>query len=580
MIVDTKAELAKYLKKVCKDPIMRKCTLEFYDDLIMQYDGKLFTSDDFEKMTINGVEMEQDIVKDLFSEKDSATIDEIFLYNFKRNIKEVSWMTKKDYMRNNPGTAGLVNTPEKRLALAQLHIVPWEEPKFCLPLKPLDMSGKEYSKLVQKKLSDFKKDLKKQKKDDIKKAYKHTMYHELGHVLEKKTFNDGQFVKTGITRSIIAIDEKDKECYLVQGEVTEESIENIKNKEKSKQKAKRAMKRQKKETQGLSIEDIINALSFDGEIALSEIWNEIFASKVDKTLEIVYEKYGFCVTDKACSKTKMIGKCGYNKDYDIAKLVEFLMDDDKIMMGQFNSTNVTEKIENLKISQETLDNIKKSFIDFFAYRPGDNSEVETVANKLDKYEALTSLIGIYNSGDMLENGKNDDKTIKYKGQVQDILVEGIANDIRAKLEDPNVVKDKKFFEKIDNVMKTIDNVILYPEDAFNVFRTRDGECLMIPVSQYALCNPESKRFSLLEELRVETMNAVKETGLKDIEEFMPYAVNEEKLNEDYVNYIAEREAKKLKDEKKKEGMYDWGYSNTPEMTEDQKETQKEEIYNL
>ena len=56
-------------------------TMKYYQTLCKQYDGVIFKRDDFEKLNVNGVDLEQDIIIEIFKNKEYANADEV-IYSF------------------------------------------------------------------------------------------------------------------------------------------------------------------------------------------------------------------------------------------------------------------------------------------------------------------------------------------------------------------------------------------------------------------------------------------------------------------------------------------------------------------
>ena len=175
------AKYKAHLEKVCKDKLLRQYALDYFEDLSSYYAGNEFTVNDFSSLIIDGKVVEQDVVVDLFKDREKVSAQEIFAYLFMKNIDKFAF---RKTFRDKPTVSGEVDSSNKTC--------------FIVKKKPQSykshgvVSGTKYG--IRERIQDWKKH-----RNDAKEAlngyYKKIVYHELSHVFELETYNDRQVIR-------------------------------------------------------------------------------------------------------------------------------------------------------------------------------------------------------------------------------------------------------------------------------------------------------------------------------------------------------------------------------------------------
>ena len=105
-------EIEEYLDKVCKDKELKLYALSYCIDILNVNKDKTFTKEDFETLTIDNEEVEQDIVKTLFKDKTIVSFEEVFVETLKQNLQSIDFMPEKDNL-----TCALYNTHYKTITV-------------------------------------------------------------------------------------------------------------------------------------------------------------------------------------------------------------------------------------------------------------------------------------------------------------------------------------------------------------------------------------------------------------------------------------------------------------------------------
>ncbi|MBE7073597.1 MAG: hypothetical protein E7379_00665 [Clostridiales bacterium] len=440
-----KQQFEKHFKRLCKDKYLVGCASLFFDRLASCYEDVIFSKADFEKLIIDGKEIEQDVVNDLLTENETVSAEEIFSYLFINNIKKINVADKK--LGEN---SGAVDFSRKILAIKRFSPkLFYREPVAGSFLKPANISEEAWAKQLKilrkaeaKRLKIAKNQAIERANDDMLKAMEGILYHELAHVFELKIFANGSFAKNDATDRVFIKTDKNKYVVKKCSNLTREDIENAREKQKKS-----------------DIEGAFNILKTRGATAISEIFNERFACKITKRYELSNDDY--VVGAKFYQKQTMLGNCVYNIDNDIASLISLLVNEDE-KSWRFNSQILTNKLKNLKISQEKFEEIKAEFFkslsliypfNMMIKRDGglDTSYIQ------DTYSLLTGIIG----GAKCVTEEKDVEKIKILAQ--ELLIEGIKNEISECLTGQDFENNKQLYKKVDDAMLIIDNVLLYPE---------------------------------------------------------------------------------------------------------------------
>lgn len=476
----TRQRYENHLIKICQDEPLRQAVMEFYDDFCEYYQGQVFTKDNFETLKINGEIVEQDIVKDLFKDRDEVLPEEVLTYLFTHHLKTMWFFSKqttsasggidpmKGFLRVHMPTLANEVRKERDAILKEGVFIP-------VTIK----TAKERSKFIREENKKRKRQFKERKQEIIEKAkttiyekMKRWMYHECAHIVQTRSFKNGEYFKVGLSYETFIADSKIDSCYT--GEVSTEKLNNIIKFDKL---IPKLMKSKELHKQVLENHDfcqyVTEAVAKTGYNAISEYINEEHSAKIGKTFSVQQQKSFYHIGD-FCRKSEISGDCAYNVNYDISQLVKLAIGnmDEKDLC--FNGAKFFERLNNLKVSDETLlkskellhsalNNIKST------YAQNELWTIECLDKCIDNL-GLTDLIGASMGIFTDINTRNFTNTVfeENKAQckmiVQNILIEAIKNNILQDLEDETVVKNELFFEKLNETLLTIDSVIMYPKD--------------------------------------------------------------------------------------------------------------------
>ena len=453
-------EFKKHLLKVCRDKKLREFTIDYFKDLKEKFQDQSFTKDNFETLHVYGMEIEQDVVKNIFATKDEVSAEEVFLDLFKHNVKKI-----KTYdLTEESTTVGYYSCGEKsvNIGIRKTDENSYEEPTDLHISKPENISEKDWKKQLKaeqrKKIKETKKLNKEQKKLSESKydnKIKHTLYHELSHVFETKTFENGKYIRYGINNELIVKSHGDKFMINDKENINKETFKTAK------------IITNKGITRTIyNPKDVIRSMSYNGAVLLSEILNEEITCMLDDS--ILVQKNVLTTSKNLDKKSVLKGWCAYNKNYDIPVLLKLAVRDVDYKDLRFNAKKVIENINNLNISTEKLQSVKENFIKNFENTSYSNQysffkdELMKELMSCNVFETITTMLNVYNQlGERIidneyQTGNN------YKAFVHDLFIESIKNDIVADMKNPNISKDEAFFEKVDITLKTIDQFILYP----------------------------------------------------------------------------------------------------------------------
>lgn len=436
--------VGRHVNNICKNQNFRKMTIKYYQTLCDQYNGVTFKREDFEKLKVNGEELEQDIVKEIFKDKEVASAEEVF-YNYFKRLNDIRLTTrgKDGWYAYSEGTIGVKKIPNK---------VSKTKIKVMEPIKPIGMSDKDWKVERKKQIKEIKKQVKHDKKELIKleeqriqERYQGIINHELSHNIECKIFKNKKYIKPLMGDKVFV----DRQVHIYEKELTGENI-------KLARQSKFFSKSDKVKT-----ERLYNNFKSSGVTAICEIQNETYRSLMDET----YHVSGFYNNENSyIRKSKMIGRCSYNKNFDIQKLIALAtgLDPKKTI---FNSKPVMDKLSNLNISPEKLQSLNNDFLNMALQNCSERlvPTMQKVGQKLieknNSYETLCMFMGasIMSNNPNLKFSNED-----FKVKIQDMLIESIKNDLQEKFNNPEIVKDREFFKEVNNILEEINKVIAYP----------------------------------------------------------------------------------------------------------------------
>lgn len=451
----TRQRYEKHLKKVCHNKMLRQSAMDFYDDFCEYFQGKKFTKDNFETLNINGIIVEQDIVCDLFKDKTEALPEEILTYLFTHNVNYLY-----NLKRPQGGRIGYFSPIR--------HVL-------CVYVKSLkhEFKSKEHELIKQgnkKGYKNKKKEILAEIKANITQATKKTVYHELGHICQLRTFLNGKYIKSELSKEVQF---KGGEYGVGYNDVitrrnTRESIDYYDIAYDIKYSVSARDLWGKDESFGDYLTD---KMISEGYEAISEYMNEELSLKILKQFPTKQGYNSYEIGEgsyKFQRKKKVDSNCGYTHDYDISELIKIATGNIDELDMCFNGAKYFDRIKNLKVSEKTLEMSKEKLNQIFKTTLADDEtesrfELEIISkrlNKLDLVDTIGLAMGMYLG---YGNKKLIDTKINCKLIVQTILIEAITNNILNDLSNELVEKDAKFYQKLNNTLETIDSVILYPK---------------------------------------------------------------------------------------------------------------------
>ena len=446
--------------------------LDFYDDFCEYYQGRKFTKNNFETLNINGIEVEQDIVRDLFKDKTEVSPEEVLTYVFTHNVNHLY------NLRKIQGRTIGYFSPMRHVLYVYVKSLKHE---FQSKKHEMFEQGnrKEYRTKKKEILAGI--------KANITQSTKATIYHELRHVCQLRTFLNGKYLKSELSKEIQLKDEEYGECYddAITRRNTRESIDFYNLSYDIKYSVAARERWGKDESFGDYLTDKMISKGYE---SISEDMNDELSLKIlkqfspkqgDDYYEIGKDSYVFQ------RKKKVEAICGYIQNYDISELIKIATGNIDELDMCFNGAKYFDRIKNLKVSQKTLEMSKEKLKQIFKTTLADDSiesrfELEIISkrlNKLDLVDIIGLAMGMYLG---YENKTLIDTKIDCKLIVQTILIEAIRNSIVYELSNKSVVKDEQFYHKLNSTLETLDSVILYPkgETKYCYINKQDSERLI------------------------------------------------------------------------------------------------------
>lgn len=525
----------KHLKKICKNKEIRTFAENFYVDFCAQFEGQTFTKNNFETLNVNGKEIEQDVVKHVFKNKETATAEEIFVYLFKNNISSMGFFDRRDIRSQDPQTSGFVNVIDKKLKIKNHNLDKYYHPaKSISAASSLNINEtKQERKLKEREQKKNQKEEIQRAKDKRLESLQHITYHELSHVFEIKSFENGKYVKNDLSNKTIV--KKFAKNFLTTY-TPNLTNENIKNAEKD------------NKVQNMNKENALNYIKRNGATAISEILNEEFTCNIDNSL-MFCENYN-SPHNKFAQKAKLEGSCSYNENIDISSLLKLAIGDFDNKDLRFNSKKIINQINNLNISKEKQTQCVEQCLNYCnsdnIFSDKDEALVEHISKtcqNADFYTVLTTTMGL--TSIKMEQNYNSNEYNDYKLLIQDMLIEGIKNNLNEQLHDPTIKKDKAFFEKVNSTLKTIDSFVLYPNDdsrfkkpssnPLNPDTIIERNIDICSVNQYAKNNPNLSHLQSFNEIINNVQQSVNEheSEIENLSESMTFLQEQASLDEKY-----------------------------------------------
>lgn len=408
---ELRQQYVSYIKKICKNEILQKHAISYFDDLGEFFKDKLFYATDFEKLEVNGQTFEQDVCADLFKETNSVTAQQLFFEIVKRNLSEITLFPGREFL-DDKYTRASYNLATK-------------------VIKVKDFTNSQNGDLLNSnKLKIFSQDsIDKIKEIYLDDLYFGCIYHELSHLFELKTFCDRKYCKNGMIKHL-----------LINGEfgwVISDSPVIVRGDYERAYAQQYAVSYPKNE---------IFSFIRRGANLISESLNETFCSQVGKI---------FCIEDadilnqnRISHKKEVFGDCEYNNYYDIAYLLRVLGDVD-IKDVRFDSKKIIDNINAIKLPH----NVKESFLiqvfeqckHYDTMRDFDIGAVQNI--DFDNYDMVSLMVGLC------------EKNQQFKVLTKDYLLKCLQVNLSKAFETKN---SNDFFSKIDTILCNIDDFLDYP----------------------------------------------------------------------------------------------------------------------
>lgn len=553
-----KLQYKNHLYKVCKDDVLRKCALDFFENLSKLFEDLSFTPSDFETLLVDGKEVEQDVVKKVFKNKQTASAEEIFLYLFKQNIKKIDYFIEDKHVADN--ATGFYSFPLQFVGIKTCSPEMFLEPMFFMSqpvLKTPDMTEREYQRLVKQNGNKVKKKKKIYQKQDYERAYNaffahvsHVMHHELSHVFEVKTFLNREYVKNNLSNWI----------YFHYGDdyiaCTANKI-GIHEKYKTFDKMSRS-----NDTNKLYPDLIYDDIFYDGATAISEVLNEECSALIDGTLNVKYQS--MFMSDEILSKTTQMSPCGYNYNYDIDSLLHLALNELNIKDFRFNSQKVINSINNLDIPARAVCEQKfTELVHSLFLANTDEKFADDFAEQIklsDNYSLLCLIMGMTNRMCKLNDSDYTSQLASdYKLIAQEMLISAIHTDVIKNFE-----PTEDYLKNLNDTLTTIDDVIGYPATG-TVFHVEDNnrdnktgeKSIKMPdteiysVERFCEKYPNLNHLQDFNELIKYVQNNVSRISKKvKVDEIMSFLEKQKRLNNLFDMYRTADQALKRKKENK------------------------------
>lgn len=465
MDIEIEKEFKTHLKRVCKNSLLRRLALEFFYDLDEKLKDLTFTIDSFEPIEFNGKYLEQDVANELFAKKDKASATEVFLYLFKSNIEHFKLFEQDNSVDDM--MSGYFSPTEKKLCIRKINLSKYYDPKqfaFDRVFKPIDMDEFEWKKVkgnrdtrLLRQLSQLKKKTKETAIRLILAEYKHIVYHELCHVFNLKTFDHSRFIKNDFSNIIYKkVENFYFQHYCTNGSLVDEA----------------------KQIDGYNrYQKLLKDLEKKGSDTISETLNEELTLILDNSFRISHADN--TLSQGMMTKASLSGICAYNINYDIISMIHLALPDETILDFCFNTSKVIKKLEHLYISPEKLDSCKQRLTYLILENDelvnGGKENAQDLLKLVNQSNIFSILCILLACSDHLivKNNVNSVQTIAdYKTIAQEILIEGIKNNLINQMNDKSVTKDEQFFIYLNDCLKTIDEFLIYPDEK-SIFDQKD-----------------------------------------------------------------------------------------------------------
>ena len=556
-----KSEFKKYLYTVCQDEVFRKCALKFFDNLSKTLEGIKFTPNDFETLIIDGVETQQDVVKAVFKDKSTATAEEIFLFLFKQNVKEIGWYTTNKEEKDN--YTGYFSFDEQNIKIKNCTPNEFYRP-MSFVAQPVSitpgMTDRKYKRLKMKKerIADMKsKEYQKKESRRANRAYlahiSHVIHHEMSHVFEVKSFLNRGYIKKDLSNWIF-INNDNELMACPTDEINDQ---------------KRDLVRKKylriKDTEYLYSDIYYEAVMSAGSTAISEVLNEEFASLLDHSLVVGYRPMR--MSDDYESKTMQMSPCGYNYNYDIDSLLHLAIGDFSVKDFRFNSKKIIESINNLSIPscKDCEDKLIDLVHPFFLANVSEEfaDEIVKQIKSSDQYTLLCFIMGMAERiGELNKNGNTSQLVSDYKLIAQEMLIDAINTNTQQNFE-----PTKDYLKSLNDTLTTIDDVIAYPTTG-TIFHVEDDDPSnksgekeirkvntdICSVDRFCKKYPNLTHLQKFNELIKYVESRMKYAKVENLDEIMDFFTKQKKLDARFKNYATKADSLKQKKEKEREGL--------------------------
>ena len=229
----------------------------------------------------------------------------------------------------------------------------------------------------------------------------------------------------------------------------------------------------------------------------------------------------------------------------------------------FNPKQFINKLNNLNVSKETMSEVNGKFYSLikettkekdlqdypnyqFIKKLIDGKE-SSLANEFSSSDIYTKLAVLLGSATILKIENKKDRYIEdFKILAQEILLEGISNNIINKLEDQSVEKNVMFFKEVNDALNIIGDNLLYPDLRTPTWYSEE-EIEHLPIKFYAEKEKDHTYFKAFSKLidRIDAEVQKQEATLPNISKVMTF-LEQQKQREQSLETLEKEEEKRCK----------------------------------
>ena len=536
------SKIQNHIDKVCQYDTIKKYTLAFFEKLCSRYSDKMFRKEDFETISFNGKEVEQDVARDLFVDRDSVSASEVFAYLFENNIDRIAYL---NYDSDLGGEVDFVNK--------ELYIKMVSPYKFYQEKKlPAGKGASEIEEAkTRKELKQYKAFALSQASKEAEKEEQHILNHELSHILSIRSFAKRKLVKIN-TSDYVKVNTKGKKYVGCSGyDITNEKV----LVEQENHKSLFTLENYKQ----IDPARIMTFLRAKGGNSISEILHEAFVKKIEGVSEVVEQNNDARLSNKQALEEENF----YNDYYDVAQLIKLATREQDEIDIIFNPKQFINKLNNLNVSKETMSEVNGKFYSLIKEITKEKDlqdypnyqfikkliggKESSLANEFSSSDIYTKLAVLLGSATILKIENKKDRYIEdFKILAQEILLEGISNNIINELEDQSVEKNVMFFKEVNDALNIIGDNLLYPDRRTLTWYSEE-EIKHLLIKFYAEKEKDHTYFKAFSKLidRIDAEVQKQEATLPNISKVMTF-LEQQKQREQSLETLEKEEEKRCK----------------------------------